>query len=121
MQISPVSFGKVVKVQAPMCIVQELADLANGRKQTPLVHDLKTIFDDRKYGIVRPFSINGIDNYLLSGKDAKYYAKHYEVSTTYDMLKKHMECVNRYAAQNMSGYMTVAHDGKTPKAIDIIR
>lgn len=121
MQISPVSFGKVVKVQAPMCIVQELADLANGRKQTPLVHDLKTIFDDRKYGQVRSFSRNGIDNYLLSGKESAFYDKHYKMSTNLELLNNHMKLVNAYAAQHTDSFMTVAHDGKTPKAIDIIR
>ena len=80
MNISPVSFGKIVKVNGTKSNAQNILSLANSRvlnkehKQVQV--DAKRIFNDRtKNGPVRIYTQNnGQDIYLFSGKESEIAA-----------------------------------------------
>ncbi len=118
MQISPISFGKVIKVEAPENIVKKIVFLANeDNKESRLSCDLNAIFNDKKEGPVKSCnSVNG--SYLVSGKDISFIEKKVREYAATPM--KCYNFVSSYLLHNTEGIMTVAHDGKTVKAIDMI-
>ena len=118
MNISPVSFGKVIKVNAPEAVVDELADIANSKEKTRLARDLKALFNDRKNGKVQRYS-NGIDTFLLSGIDSKYLDREYARYTNYNLANQYFQRMNYYTIHNVEGAMEVKYDGTTPVGVNI--
>ena len=73
MNITPLSFGRIVKVNAPVAIAEKIADIANGKKDHPLSRTTKNIFLDSMTEDVVAFGSpkNASVAYLFSGADAK--------------------------------------------------
>ncbi len=73
MNITPLSFGRIVKVNAPINIAQKVADIANWNKKHPLSRNVGNIFCDSGENDVVAFSPTKNKNvsYLFSGADAK--------------------------------------------------
>lgn len=82
MRITPVSFGKTVKVNAPHHEAVRLANAANNKDNIQIVKpevekQLKDIFDDRDKGHALAVSLKGEEDvsYILSGKESREYQK----------------------------------------------
>ena len=120
MRISPISFGKIFKVQAPVHIVDQLADTVNSKKRTELAKDLKQIFDDRYKGEVKRYSTDENNHYLLSGNDSKRYDLYYG-TLTINTMDKYFQRMQSLVDANVEGTMTVAHDGLSPKSVEIVK
>ncbi len=75
MQISPISFGKVIKLKTPVPYntLDKVIAIANGDndKNSQLARKLRKIFNDKK-GLPVCDYVNENGIYLLSGKDAKF-------------------------------------------------
>ena len=74
MNISPVSFGRTVRVNAPLSDAKYLANLINannvlsGKKEEKQAQDrLKTMFYDREVGKARAVQVSG-KSYILTGE-----------------------------------------------------
>jgi len=113
MQISPVNFGRIIKVNAPENIVQKVCDLANDEfSGDSLRQDIKKVFPDRFQNGVQRYK-----QYLLSGEESKTANLYYLVLPTKESYEKSM---NLLVQNSLSGEMTVAHNGHRVKAVDII-
>ncbi len=75
-EISPVSFGKIVKVKAPRNIAEEIVSMANGKGRKKLDKKVREIFNDVEYGKALNCVSDG-ENYILSGKDANVVDGYY--------------------------------------------
>lgn len=73
MNITPLSFGRIVKVNAPLNIAEKVADIANSRNKHPLSRITKNIFLDSGEKDVVAFNPteNKSISYLFSGSDAQ--------------------------------------------------
>ena len=73
MNISPLSFGRIVKVNAPLEISEKIADIANSKKVHPLARTTRSVFYDTSKGDVVAFNPteNKSVSYLFSGLDAQ--------------------------------------------------
>ncbi len=76
MNISPVSFGRTVKVNAPYHIAQQAANLVNDFNVSPeekkVQKQLKSLFSDRsKDGEARVISLDKNTSYILSGDESE--------------------------------------------------
>ena len=117
-RILPISFGRVIRVHAPENIVQEVANIANNNKSDELSKEIRKVLsneDNVKY--VRPFFVNKDEAYLLSGDDAIY-------ETTCNIKNRNFSQyyykMVQYVKRNKEDKeMTVAHNGKNVKAIDM--
>ena len=89
MNISPVSFGKIVKVNAPQHIAEKIAIMANGDGKSKIDKDVKKIFDDIDEGRACVYSPdNENETYIFSGKEGDAFKMSY----------KRAELVSDYAA-----------------------
>lgn len=89
MNISPVSFGKIVKVNAPQHIAEKIAIMANGDGKSKIDKDVKKIFDDIDEGRACVYSPdNENETYIFSGKEGDAFKMSY----------KSAELVSDYAA-----------------------
>ena len=79
MNVSPVSFGKAVKVYAPFHEARRIANAANGAPCAPsdVQEKVKNIFNDTKDGHALAFYFNENKNtgYIFSGKESKEYQR----------------------------------------------
>ncbi len=79
MKITPVSFGKTVKVYAPHHEAVRIANAANGAPTvSPEVQkQVKNIFNDTAKGHALAISFNNEEgiSYILSGKESKEYTR----------------------------------------------
>ena len=54
MNINPISFGRIARVNAPYCVAKQVVELINqpevDRKQPRVQEDLKELFYDYRYG-----------------------------------------------------------------------
>lgn len=120
MQISPVSFGKIYRVQAPYQIAEQLATEANSESETIVAKRLKTIFGKEYVEL----HYNSFGNYLLSGKDRDFCQGKYTKYTAWGCGSEEWKTYNRimqkYIAENIDGTITIAHNGIKPSAIDVI-
>ena len=120
MKISPVSFGKIYRVQAPYQIAEQLAATANSKSETTIAEKLKTIFGKEYVGLY----YNSFGNYHLSGKDRDFYQGKYDKYTAWGCGNEEWKTYNRimqkYISENIYGTITVAHNGIKPSAIDVI-
>ncbi len=74
-----ISFGNVIKVNAPLATAKKVADTANSKTepQNKAEQQIKAIINDTQEGeaIAYSFSENGEDAYIFSGKDAEEFSK----------------------------------------------
>ena len=116
MEISPISFGKVIRVDAPLNITEKLATLCKSEEDTQIAKDLKRIFDDRDNNKIKAYGTLGVGNYLISGKNYDDTEEIYYNNDSYTYIR----LMQNYLSRNCEGTMTVAHNGTQPKAIDMI-
>ena len=75
MNISPVSFGRTIRVNAPLNVAQRMADIANqdkkvkDKKERKVQKELKSILSDTRMGCAQAFEVSG-DSYIVSGVDS---------------------------------------------------
>ncbi len=77
MHISPISFGRTVKVNAPYHVAQQAANLVNDYNVSPeekkVQKQLKTLFFDRtKDGEARVYSTSPNTSYIFSGEESEH-------------------------------------------------
>jgi hypothetical protein len=77
MTVSPVSFGKITLVKAPLHAAENIALMANKRNKTELGKQVKTIINDTKYGKAHAYPSGYLENvsYIFSGKEGRKYNK----------------------------------------------
>ena len=77
MKVNSISFGKTVKVLAPLHEATRIANAANGDRTVPrrVQKKVKNIFDDTKEGHAIAFSFcdDPSCSYIVSGKESKEY------------------------------------------------
>lgn len=76
MNISPVSFGKIYKVNGSIEAKNRAVALINSKKPAPIEEEtaqrqLKKVFNDVKEGSAQLVTINGYDTYILTGQDSE--------------------------------------------------
>ncbi len=123
--ISPVSFGKIVKISkapAPITIAGRLADIINNNNDnnnaSNLATELKDIFSDTSKGPARVFQV-GDDIYIVSGEESEDLSKIYKTAD-YNRVP-YQEPMKEYLLKcKKPDTMTVAHDGWDPKSVCIM-
>ena len=75
MFINPVSFGKVVLVQAPFKDACRIAEIANRKPKTKLDKQVKRVINDISKGEAYVFSFNPTEDksYIFSGKEGREF------------------------------------------------
>lgn len=104
MNVSPISFGRTVKVNAPLAVTKQAVELINNpqtkKGEAKVQQQLKTLFYDSDEGKAKAVCVNG-QSYILTGKDSQslkalenarecqLYAakKNYGESPMYDLVK----------------------------------
>lgn len=77
MQIRPISFGRTIKVNAPISVSKHAANLINSvqtiRGESDVQQQLKTLFYDSKEGRARAVAVDGNPNesYIVTGQASK--------------------------------------------------
>lgn len=77
MNINPVSFGRTVKINAPVPVAERAAQLLNAKKnigsdkkEKKAQQELKKIFSDIAQGRAQAVSVNGV-SYIVTGEESK--------------------------------------------------
>ena len=76
MNISPVSFGRTVKINAPLNVAQRMAEIINqsknvkDRDERSSQQKLKTIFYDANTGSAQAIEVDG-QSYIVSGEESQ--------------------------------------------------
>lgn len=79
MKTNPVSFGRMVKINAPLTVTQRMADIINqdkrvqDKKERKVQQELKSIFYDTNIGNAQAVDVNGV-SYIFSGDDSLTYS-----------------------------------------------
>lgn len=74
MNVSPISFGKIVKLNQSKYIGYNIADIANnvgGKHNSKIDKKIQKLFPDKKDGSVVATSLNEETSYLFSGEEGK--------------------------------------------------
>ena len=75
MKVNPVSFGRIVRINAPLNVTQRMADIINqdksvqDKKERKVQKELKSIFYDTNIGNAQAVDVNGV-SYIFSGDDS---------------------------------------------------
>ena len=75
MKTSPVSFGRMIKINAPLNVTQRMADIINqdksvqDKKERKVQKELKSIFYDTNIGNAQAVDVNGV-SYIFTGDDS---------------------------------------------------
>lgn len=75
MKTSQVSFGRIVRINAPLNVTQRMADIINqdksvqDKKERKVQQELKSIFYDTNIGNAQAVDVNGV-SYIFSGDDS---------------------------------------------------
>ncbi|MBQ8887763.1 MAG: hypothetical protein IJY61_08695 [Candidatus Gastranaerophilales bacterium] len=75
MKTGPVSFGRMLKINAPLNVTQRMADIINqdksvqDKKERKVQQELKSIFYDTNIGNAQAVDVNGV-SYIFSGDDS---------------------------------------------------
>lgn len=80
MNIAPLSFGRIVKVNAPLEVADKVTNLVNGKGKSMQARIAKGIFCDYESGAAVAYNPTGRKNvsYIFSGSDAN---KAHEIET----------------------------------------
>lgn len=81
MNVNPVSFGRTIKVNAPVKVAEHAADLINSvpnkKGESRVQQQLKTLFHDSRWGrarVVAPYGKHG-DVFILTGTESEEVAE----------------------------------------------
>ena len=77
MKINPVSFGKIIRVNAPYEIACQIADIAN-EKVSPAINlkrSVSALFNDTARGEARTFCFDKRISYIFSGEEGNKYSE----------------------------------------------
>ena len=75
MKTSPVSFGRIVKINAPLSVTQRMVDIINqdksvsDKKERKVQQELKSIFCDTNIGSAQAVDVDGV-SYIFTGDDS---------------------------------------------------
>ena len=77
MAVSPVSFGKIILVNAPLRTAEKITLMANKRNKTDLGKQVKSIINDTIHGKAHAYPSKDSENisYIFSGKEGRKYKK----------------------------------------------
>ena len=70
-----ISFGGVLKVNAPYYVANKVIKMAQRKEEQPVDKKLAKLLDGCKYA--HPYSLNENESYIFTGKDGKRYWKSY--------------------------------------------
>ena len=115
--VAPITFGRVLKVNAPESIVNKIVNIANSDQNSGLAKDIKRAFSDKGQSKVRKYKVSKNEIYIISGEDARVDDVNYMKSKSDSAYHELMYSYVRLHRDRKE--MTVAHNGKTVKAIDI--
>ena len=96
MKTNPVSFGRMVRINAPLNLTQRMADIINqeksvqDKKERKVQQELKSIFYDTNIGKAQAVDVDGV-SYIFTGDDSLTYS---DVKQERDELISHFK--NRY-------------------------
>ena len=104
MAISPVSFGKIILVEAPLSTAEKISVLANKRNKTDLGKQVKNIINDTLYGKAHAYPSNdSLDkSYIFSGKEGRKYKKLYNEACDSANFSQNYYRDNKIAAADMA-------------------
>ena len=104
MNVNPVSFGRIVRINAPLNVTQRMADIINQDKSVPdkkerkVQQELKSIFCDTNIGSAQAVDVDGV-SYIFTGDDSLTYS---DVKQECDELISHFKkciCHNKDRAK----------------------
>ena len=122
-RVSPISFGRVIRVHAPANIAKNIGEIANGWRHSKISDEIKKIFPDKEQGWGRVIQANvwnngHFDSYLISGNDATNVIDFQK--SPHGSSSDYRQFIDKYIAKHKDKReMTVAHNGYTIKAIDM--
>ena len=75
MLTQPISFGKVIMVNAPLTVANRISAIANGGGNSKIEKQIKKIVNDTNKGRAYTYSFDHSkpESYIFSGKDGKKY------------------------------------------------
>ena len=94
MAVNQVSFGKIVKVNAPYEVAKQIEAMANGKpsKNSHLNNEVKTLFNDTAQGEAHTFFYDKKMAFILSGKEGiKYWNSRYDAIEQIQELKEQIK------------------------------
>ncbi len=73
MPVNPISFGKIIQVNAPITTAETIARIANSQGETELSKQIKNIIDDTRLGEADecPYQGSKDKSYIFSGEEGK--------------------------------------------------
>ena len=101
MNISPISFGRIVKINAPLSVTQRMVDIINqdksvsDKKERKVQQELKSIFSDTTLGEAQAVDVDGV-SYIFTGDDSLAYS---DVKQECDELIKLEEEKEKFSAK----------------------
>ncbi|MBQ9245536.1 hypothetical protein IJ182_04635 [bacterium] len=116
--ISPVSFGKIIKVVGPQKASENISNIANGKNSQNQTIDekIRSLFDDVKDGRAVVFPVKSKLTYILSGKESQKYDASFK-NTLYWL---NIEC-DKYGdeiAEANSDFLWIGHKRVVQELID---
>ena len=99
MTVNRVSFGKVVKVNAPFEVTRQIEEIANGRnsKNAYLNNQIRNLINDTDRGEAHAFYYDKKRSYILSGKEGiKYWNSRYDAIEKIQNLKEKVKDTDRF-------------------------
>lgn len=91
MLVNQISFGKIVKVNAPYEVAKQIEDIANGKnnKNAFLNNEVRSLFDDTDKGEAHTYRYNKNTSFIFSGKEGiKYWNARYDTIENIQELKE---------------------------------
>ena len=75
MQVNKISFGKIVKINAPYEIASQIQDIANGKASAGAIvkRQVSDLFSDIRHGEAHTFSFDKRTSYIFSGSEGNKY------------------------------------------------
>ncbi len=124
MNISPISFGKIIKVNAPYEIAKQIEDIANGNlsKRSDLNKSVNNLFDDILKGKAHTFNMDRRTSYIFSGEAGNKYLEAYSAvygkfiddyknksdKDEYQKCKENANATHRESVMNLINYYGVS-------------
>ena len=102
MNINNISFGRIVKVNAPRYIASKIANIANSNSRKQISKQIKSIFPDKNQHEckVKYYTDCNGETYLLSGPDSKFTYMAYKSSKN---SKTYSKIVEQYINSHYNG------------------
>ena len=119
MRVNQVSFGKIVKVNAPFDVAKQIEEIANGRKakSTKLDSDVKNLFNDTEKGEAHTFRYDKRVSFIFSGEEGtKYWNSHNDALNNIRDIKAKTR--DRFKARDKAQKAWAAHRSYVYKLIN---